>query len=90
MKPLEERHVPQSMDGKERWADNALMERWFRTLKSGCLRVNEYETPAQLRALIAGFVESYNNGRIHESLGYGTPAGWYLSNGWPEALTKAA
>lgn len=90
VKLLEGRHVPQSMDGRARWVDNVLMERWFRTLKSECLRINEYETPAQLRSLIADFVERYNNGRIHESLGYETPAEWYLVNGWPEALPEAA
>lgn len=69
----------QSMDGRRRWADNALMERWFRTLKSEWLRNVEYSTPAELEATIAEFVEFYNNGRIHQSLGYETPASWYFS-----------
>lgn len=72
-------HVEQSMDGRARWRDNVLMERWFRTLKSECLRQEEYSTPAELRAIIAKFVTWYNEKRIHQSLGYDTPAEWYGS-----------
>lgn len=76
---LREAGVPQSMDGRGRWADNVIMERWFRTLKTECLRLAEYSTPAQLRRLIGEFVEQYNERRLHESLGYETPAEWYRS-----------
>ena len=69
----------QSMDGRRRWADNVLMERWFRTLKSEWLRNVEYSTPAELEAAIAEFVEWYNNVRVHQALDYGTPASWYFS-----------
>ena len=55
------------------------LERWFRTLKTECLRLAEYSTPAQLRRLIGEFVEQYNERRLHESLGYETPAEWYRS-----------
>lgn len=73
------RHVLQSMDGKARWVDNVIVERWFRSLKTECLRISEYETPAQLRQLIAGYVEQYNRVRPHQSLDYDTPASWYYS-----------
>ena len=72
-------HVEQSMEARARWRDNALMERWFKTLKSECLRQEEYSTPAELRAIIAKFVTWYNEKRIHQSLGYDTPAEWYRS-----------
>lgn len=76
---LESNHVLQSMDGKARWADNVIVERWFRSLKSECVRVGEYETPAELRRLVAGYVEQYNGARPHQSLGYDTPSEWYYS-----------
>ena len=76
--------IRQSMDGKARWRDNVLMERWFRTLKSECLRNTEYETPRELETIIARFVTYYNNERIHQSLGYDVPADWY-AGGFPEA-----
>lgn len=76
---LEEVHVAQSMDGRARWADNVLMERWFRTLKSEFLRLQEYDTPAQLERLIGEYVAYYNDRRIHDSLGYDRPRDWYYS-----------
>lgn len=72
-------HVLQSMDGKARWADNVIVERWFRSLKSECVRICEYETPAELRRLVVGYVEQHNGVRPHQSLGYDTPSEWYYS-----------
>ncbi len=69
----------QSMDGKARWVGNVIVERWFRSLKSECLRAAECETPAELRRLVAGYVEQHNNARRHQSLGYETPSEWYHS-----------
>lgn len=69
--------IRQSMDGKARWVDNVVMERWWRTLKTEWLRLQEYETPRQLRDCIAQFVDLYNNRRLHESLDYRTPAECY-------------
>jgi putative transposase len=83
---LESFHVVQSMDGKARWRDNVLVERWFRTLKSECLRTAEYSTPSELERLISGFISYYNDTRIHQSLGYETPSSWYFTG----INTKAA
>jgi putative transposase len=79
-------HITQSMDGRGRWRDNVLVERWFRTLKSECLRTAEYSTPAELERLISGFVTYYNDRRIHQSLDYETPSSWYFTG----ITTKAA
>lgn len=79
VKCLERHGVRQSMDGKARWVDNVIVERWFRTLKSEFLRLEEYETPRELRKVIERSVELYNNDRLHESLGYDTPAERYFA-----------
>lgn len=76
---LARRGVTQSMDGRGRWRDNVIMERFWRTLKQECVYISEYSTFDELEGLIAGFVELYNNERIHQSLGYDTPADWYYS-----------
>ena len=67
------------MDGKARRADNAIVERWFRSLKSECVRVCEYETSAELRRLVADYAEQYNAARPHQSFGHDTPTEWYYS-----------
>ena len=70
---LKDYHIVQSMDGKSRWADNIMIERWFRSLKTEQLYPNEYQTPRELRQLINQYVDDYNSVRPHEALGYKVP-----------------
>lgn len=74
---LREMGIRQSMDGKSRWADNIMIERWFRSLKTECIYINEFTSPKQLRIAISQYIEQYNTVRPHEALEYGTPAEWY-------------
>ena len=76
---LASRGISQSMDGRARWRDNVLMERWFRTPRSECLRQTECSTPQELRDTIAEFAGFCSSRRIHQSLGCGTPEEWYMS-----------
>lgn len=65
--------IRQSMDGKSRWADNIMIERWFRSLKTEEIYVNEYNSPRELRRAIGSYIEKYNNERPHQALEYRTP-----------------
>jgi putative transposase len=56
------------MDGKSRWVDNVIIERWFRSLKIENIYINEYATPRELGYGIAIYVNDYNNSRSHQSL----------------------
>jgi putative transposase len=69
--------IRQSMDGRGRWADNVVIERWFRSLKVQNIYVNEYLSPRELRIGIANYVERYNYVRPHQSLQDKTPASIY-------------
>ena len=71
-------NIRQSMDGRSRWADNIMIERWFRSLKTEQLYPNEYRTPRELRRLINQYVDDYNNIRPHEALGYKVPNEFYF------------
>jgi len=71
--------IRQSMDGKARWVDNVRIERWFRSLKTEYIYINEYSSPRELRAGIAAYIVSYNGQRPHQSLGYDTPLNVYWS-----------
>ena len=62
-----------------RRADNVIAERCSRSLKSECVRICEYETPAELRRLVAGYVEQHNGAHPHQPLDYDTPSEWYYS-----------
>jgi putative transposase len=70
---LKELHIRQSMDGKSRWADNIMIERWFRSLKTERIYINEYHNPRELRNSIREYIHSYNTFRPHQALDYATP-----------------
>lgn len=76
---LKELCITQSMDGKSRWADNIMIERWFRSLKTEEIYVNEYANPKALRKAIAAYIQAYNNERPHQALGNRTPNTVYSS-----------
>ena len=73
IKNLETKEIKQSMDGKARWVDNVIIERWFRSLKCDDIYINEYITPRELRTGIAEYIFEYNTIRPHQSLEYATP-----------------
>jgi putative transposase len=80
--------IRQSMDGKARWVDNVIIERWFRSLKCERIYVFGYNTPRELRMGIRSYVEFYNDIRPHESLDNDAPIKWY-SLTYSAAVTTA-
>jgi len=70
--------IRQSMDGKGRWIDNVVIERWFRSLKIEHIYSYEYLTPRELRAGIKKYVNEYNFERSHQSLDYKIPCQVYM------------
>jgi len=66
------------MDGKDRWVDNVVIERWFRSLKTERIYPYEYLTPRALRVGLREYIEEYNAERPHQTHGYLTPEEVYL------------
>ena len=77
---LKANDVKISMDGKKRWADNIMVERWFRTLKYEEVYLNEYKNIRDARSKISSFIGVYNNIRHHSAIGYKTPSSVYYGN----------
>lgn len=69
-----------SMDGKGRVFDNIFTERLWKTIKYECVYLQEFETPREARKVIGEYIEFYNNRRLHQSLGYRTPAQVHFEN----------
>jgi len=86
---LKQNGVRISMDGKGRALDNAITERFWRTLKIEEVYLKEYATPRQARLEIAQFIESYNNWRPHQALDYQTPAEVYHKEALGTCVTVA-
>jgi len=77
---LKEQKIRQSMDGRARWIDNVIIERWFRSLKCDGIYINEYNTPKELLLGVSSYIEEYNNIRPHQSLDYQYPVQVYESS----------
>jgi len=76
---IKKEEIRQSMDGRARWVDNVIIERWFRSLKCDHIYINEYETPRELRVGISGYISEYNTIRPHQTLEYLTPMTIYTT-----------
>lgn len=63
-----------SMDGRGRALDNAFTERLWRTVKYEEVYLRDYESVAALRDGLARYFTFYNHRRLHQALGYRTPA----------------
>lgn len=62
-----------SMDGKGRWLDNVMVERFWRTIKYEDIYLKSYENPRELEKGVNAFVLRYNTIRPHQSLEGKTP-----------------
>lgn len=69
--------IRQSMDGKSRWADNIMIERWFRSFKYEEAYLTQYNNIREARAAIRQYIHTYNFERRHSALDYQTPAECY-------------
>ena len=76
---LAQNGIRQSMDGKARWVDNVIIERWFRSLKCENIYITEYNSPRELRRGISDYINEYNHHRPHQSLGNMRPVEFYAS-----------
>ena len=78
--------IRQSMDGKNRWANNIMIERWFRSFKYEEAYLTEYANLKEAREAIGRYIYTYNFERCHQSIGNKRPAEVY----YPVMLLEAA
>jgi putative transposase len=78
IKAVEAAGTKVSMDGVGRWADNIIIERFWRTAKHEYILLHSFKTVKEVRKAIGEFIEIYNYKRLHQSLDYLTPAEVYL------------
>lgn len=67
-----------SMDGRGRFLDNIFVERLWRSVKYEHLYITRHESLSQLKAGLADYFTQYNHVRLHQALGYKTPAQAYF------------
>jgi putative transposase len=71
---LEEAGVQISMDGRGRALDNVFVERLWRSVKYEDIYLNNYSNVLDLEMGLQRYFRFYNHQRVHQSLGYRTPA----------------
>jgi putative transposase len=76
------RQIAISMDGRGRCMDNIFVERLWRSLKYEEVYLKDYTTVTEARAGIECYFRFYNQERLHQSLGYRTPAAIYQARGY--------
>ena len=74
------------MDGRGRWQDNVLIERFWRSVKHEWVLLHEYNTLPELEALLGEWIGRYNTWRPHTANGGQTP--WQAYRGIAPALER--
>ncbi len=83
--PLKQKGIVISMDGRGRWLDNVVVERFWRTIKYEDIYLKSYETGWELEKGIGAFIDHYNTLRPHQSLNGSTPDQVYREMTWQAA-----
>ena len=74
---LAAREIAISMDGRGRCMDNIFIERLWRSLKYEEVYLKDYASVTEAKDSIGRYFRFYNHERLHQSLGYRTPAAIY-------------
>ena len=74
---LESRGIAVSMDGRGRALDNVFIERLWRSVKWEEVYLKDYADGWEAEAGLADYFRFYSHERIHQALGYRTPAEVY-------------
>jgi putative transposase len=74
---LEEAGIQVSRDGRGRALDNVFVERLWRSVKHEDIYIKDYEQVDELESGLAAYFRFYDEERLHQSLGYRTPAEVY-------------
>jgi putative transposase len=77
--------VQVSMDGRGRALDNIFTERLWRTIKYEEVYLHSYESPREARRGLSAYIGFYNGQRLHQALGYQTPAEVYFGTACVQA-----
>jgi putative transposase len=78
---LRRQGVAISMDGRGRALDNVFIERLWRSVKHEEVYLKDYADGWEAEASLSGYIRFYCEERIHQSLGYRTPAAIYRAKG---------
>ena len=79
LEPLLQKNIAIRMDGRGRALDNIFTERLWRSVKYEEVYLSEYGSPKEARHGLTRYFDFYNHERLHQALGYRTPAQVYFN-----------
>ena len=74
---LKDEGISISMDGKGRWIDNVVIERFWRSLKYEDVYLRDYADGRDIERGLAEYITRFNDWRPHQALDYRTPSAVY-------------
>ena len=77
LRPLQDRNILISMDGRGRALDNVFIERLWRSIKYELIYPGDFASGSELHAAVGSYFDHYNYHRPHQGLHYQTPAAMY-------------
>ena len=80
---LQGANIAISMDGRGRCLDNIFSERLWRSVKYEEVYLKDYASGDDAFRGLKNYFKFYNGERLHQSLGYRTPASLYFPEGDP-------
>ena len=86
---LLDKGIQVSMDGRGRCLDNIFVERLWRTVKVEEVYLRDYDTVTESVYYLGRYFDFYNHERLHESLGYRTPAEVHFGASAPPVALRA-
>ncbi|MCH2226694.1 MAG: IS3 family transposase, partial [Candidatus Caenarcaniphilales bacterium] len=77
---LLEKGVRISMDGRGRATDNAIIERFWRSIKYEDIFLKKYESIKEVKDGVKQYIDFYNQERLHSAIEYQTPRNLYFKD----------
>jgi putative transposase len=73
------------MDGKGRWVDNVMIERFWRSLKYEDVYLKAYDSVNEARVSIRKYIDFYNAERKHQTLEKTPDQAYFVIEALPKA-----
>ena len=68
------------MDGRGRATDNAIIERFWRSIKYEDIFLKKYESIKEVKDGVKQYIDFYNQERLHSAIEYQTPRNLYFKD----------
>jgi len=87
---LKDNNIKISMDSKGRATDNIVIERFWRSVKTKRIYLQEYNSIKELKQDLANYIHFYNYYRFHQTLNYKKPMEVYNEEQYKKVISNSS